>query len=34
MSVATLTKQAHPDMMSHMTMISGNSRRITIRKDH
>jgi len=26
------TKQAHPDMMSHMTMISGNRRRITIQR--
>jgi len=27
------TKQADPDMTSHMIMISGNSRRITILKD-
>jgi len=28
------TKQVHPDMTSRMTMISGNSARIAIEKDH
>jgi len=31
-STTMQTKQAHPDMTSRMTMISGNSQRITILK--
>jgi len=31
-SITTQTKHAHPDMSSCMTMISGNSQKITILK--